>query len=77
MRVLKYKTLLREEPEGGYTVFFPSLPGCITYGKDIKEALAMAKEAVEGHLMCLKEHGEEIPSDAGMLEYDTFIEDYA
>ena len=68
MKILKYKTYLREELEGGYTVFFPSLPGCITYGKDIKEALEMAKEAVEGHLLCLKEHGEEIPTDEGILK---------
>ncbi len=77
MRILKYKTLLREEPEGGYTVFVPTLPGCITYGKDIKEALEMAKDAIEGYLLCLKEHGEEIPTETGMLEYDTIIEDYA
>jgi len=68
MRVLKYKTLLREEPEGGYTVIVPSLPGCITFGKDIDEALLMAREAIEGHIECLKDKGEEIPTDDGILE---------
>jgi len=32
MSVLSYRILLRKEPEGGYTVIVPSLPGCVTYG---------------------------------------------
>jgi len=74
MRVLKYRTYLREEPEGGYTVFVPTLPGCITYGKDIKEALEMAKEATELYIGCLKDKGEEIPSDEGLLETTIIIQ---
>jgi len=71
--MIAYKIHLWKGPEGGYTVFFPSLLGCITYGKDIKEALVMAKEAAEGHLMCLKEHREDIPDDTGILEYTMFV----
>lgn len=29
MKVLSYKIMLREEPEGGYTVLIPSLPGVL------------------------------------------------
>lgn len=32
MNALNYRELLREEPEGGFTVFVPSLNGCIAYG---------------------------------------------
>ena len=46
MKTPSYKIHLRKEPEGGFTVIVPSLPGCISYGKDIDEALAMAKEAI-------------------------------
>jgi predicted RNase H-like HicB family nuclease len=35
MTVLNYRTVLRKEPEGGYTVTVPSLPGCITYGATV------------------------------------------
>ena len=59
--VLSYRILLREEPEGGYTVMVPSLPGCVTYGETISEAIAMAKEAIELYLESLRAHGEEIP----------------
>jgi predicted RNase H-like HicB family nuclease len=42
-----YKALLYTEPEGGFTVTVPELPGCITYGENVDHALAMAKEAIE------------------------------
>ena len=69
-----YKLHLRPEPEGGYTVLVPSLPGCITYGKDVEEALAMAREAIEGYIEGLKDLGEEIPTDKEILEYTMIME---
>ena len=66
---LNYRILLRRELEGGYTVIVPSLPGCVTYGEDIEEALQMAKEAIELYLESLKVHGEEIPSEKDTMEY--------
>ena len=61
--VLSYRILLRKEPEGGYTVIVPSLPGCVTYGETVEEAIKMAKEAIELYIESLKKHGEEIPSE--------------
>jgi predicted RNase H-like HicB family nuclease len=46
---------------GGYTVTFPNLPGCITQGADVREALAMAKEAMELYIFCLEEDNQKIP----------------
>jgi predicted RNase H-like HicB family nuclease len=63
MNVLSYRILLRKEPEGGYTVTVPSLPGCITYGETVEEAVKMAQEAIEVYLESLREHGEEIPTE--------------
>ncbi len=68
-QVRSYRILLREEPEGGYTVFVPALPGCITYGENILEAMGMAREAVDLYLESLLAHGEEIPSEEHTLEY--------
>ncbi len=65
-----YKLLLRKEPEGGYTVFVPSLPGCITYGDNVDEAITMAKEAIELYIEELKDHGETVPDDSNLLEYN-------
>ena len=52
-----YRIILTQEPEGGYTVIVPSLPGCITYGDNVNHAIDMAKEAIEGYLEVLKEQG--------------------
>jgi predicted RNase H-like HicB family nuclease len=64
-----YKINLRKEEDGGYTVFVPSLPGCITYGETVDEAIEMAKEAIELYIEELQDRGESIPDDSNMLEY--------
>ena len=66
---LTYKILLHKEPEGSYTVSVPALPGCITFGETIEQAIQMAKEAIELYIEELQERGEEIPDDSGTLEY--------
>jgi predicted RNase H-like HicB family nuclease len=60
---------LRKEEEGGYTVFVPSLPGCITFGETVDEAIDMAKEAIELYIEELQDRGESIPDDSNLLEY--------
>jgi predicted RNase H-like HicB family nuclease len=69
MKVLNYRIFLRKEPEGGFTVTVPSLPGCVTYGKTMDRAILMAREAIELYLDSLKAHGEEIPTESGTFEY--------
>jgi len=68
MKILNYRILLRKEPEGGYTVIIPSLPGCVTFGSTIEEAIEMAREAIELYLESLRAHGEEIPNEKSKLE---------
>lgn len=60
--------MLREEPEGGFTVFVPSLEGCITYGGDLEEAKANAKETIEVFIESLKADSLPIPTDENLLE---------
>lgn len=64
-----YRINLRKEEEGGYTVFVPSLPGCITYGETVDEAIEMAKEAIELYIEELQDRGDCIPDDSNVLEY--------
>jgi antitoxin HicB len=64
-----YKVYLQPEPDGGYTVIVPSLPGCITYGETIQEARINAKEAIELYLEELKERGEIVQDDSEILEF--------
>jgi len=73
VKILRYKISLRKEPEGGYTVTVPSLPGCVTYGDTIEEAINMAREAIQLYIESLKAHREEIPTEDGVLEYTLTI----
>ncbi len=46
----KFTVILLPQDEGGYQVFFPYYPGCITDGDTVTEALAHGKDALEGIL---------------------------
>ena len=47
---MKIKVILEASEEGGYTVYVPSLPGCISEGETEEEALVNIKEAIELYL---------------------------
>jgi predicted RNase H-like HicB family nuclease len=56
------------EPAGeGFSVFFPDLPGCTSYGATVTEAALNAEEALDGHLLVSVEHGDEL-ADPSALE---------
>jgi len=44
------KVILEASDEGGYTVHVPSLPGCISEGETVEEAMANIREAAELYL---------------------------
>ncbi len=69
-----YKIFLNKEEEGGYMVTVPALPGCITQGDTIEEAMAMAKEAIEIYVEELQSRGEAIPDNSNTLEYSLNLE---
>lgn len=68
MQILRYTIVLQPEPEGGFTVTVPALPGCITYGRDLREAKRMAVDAIGAYLASARKHKEPVPS-----ERDSFI----
>ena len=60
-----YTFVFNPEPEGGYTVTCPALPGLVTYGETLDEARWMARDAMDGLIEVMLENGEAIPeSDA-------------
>jgi antitoxin HicB len=62
-KISRYNVIFRPEPEGGFTVIVPSLPGCVTYGENLMEAKKMAVDAIQGYLASLKKHKEVVSSD--------------
>jgi antitoxin HicB len=73
MNVRTYRIVLKREPEGGYTVTVPALPGCVTYGENVDEAIVMAEEAIELYVEELQSRNEEIPDDNNTLEYSIHL----
>lgn len=63
MENFHYHLIFHPEPEGGFTVTVPALPGCVTYGKTLIEAKRMASDAISAYLMSLQKHNEPIPTD--------------
>lgn len=61
--------MLHKESDGGYTANVPALPGCITYGETLDEAIEMAKDAINLYVEELQSRNEPIPDDANTLEY--------
>lgn len=49
-KVLEYNAIFQKEKEGGYSVWVPSLPGCVSQGETFEEALKNIKEAIELYL---------------------------
>jgi predicted RNase H-like HicB family nuclease len=47
---MRIKVVLESSDEGGYTVYVPSLPGCISEGETVKDALTNIREAIELYL---------------------------
>ena len=58
-----YTVVLKQDPDGGYCVSVPALPGCFTEGDTVAEALTMAREAIEVYLDMVVDNGEPIPRD--------------
>ncbi len=57
---MEYTVLIYKAEEGGYWAEVPALPGCYSQGETIEETMKNIKEAIESHLMVLKEE-EKIP----------------
>jgi predicted RNase H-like HicB family nuclease len=47
---MKLRVILEPSDEGGYTVYVPSLPGCLSEGDSVDEAILNIREAVELYL---------------------------
>jgi predicted RNase H-like HicB family nuclease len=65
---MEYTVLIHPAEEGGFWAEVPELPGCYSQGETIEETLSNSREAIEAHLMALKE--DEV---AAPIEEDLFI----
>lgn len=68
IKVKKFTVMLREEPEGGYSVQCIELPGAISQGENRKEALANIKDAIEGYLEAFPEELNQLKRKRELVE---------
>ena len=62
---MKLKVILEPSDEGGFTVYVPSLPGCISEGNTMEEAMQNIREAID---LYLEEDPLVLPEKAQVLE---------
>ena len=62
------QVILIPDETGGYTVEVPSLPGCISEGDTIDEAITNIKDAINLYIESLIAHGEPVPEDNALIQ---------
>ena len=78
-RVYRVSLVLEPQQEGGYTVTSPALPGLVTEGDSVEEALDNAKDALRATVELYEDTGRPIPAgvvqhpEAGALEFDLLV----
>ena len=61
------QTLIYRGEDGYWIAECPSLPGCISQGRTRAEAVENIREAIELYVESLVAHGEEVPTESGLL----------
>jgi predicted RNase H-like HicB family nuclease len=64
--VISFIAYIRKEEGSDYGVEFPDVPGCVSVGRTVDEARAMAAEALAGHIAILESDGEPMPVPSSM-----------
>ena len=60
-----YTIILHPDTEQGvYGVTVPALPGCVTQGNSIEDAISMAREAISLHIEGMLADGEPVPEES-------------
>ena len=67
--VYQFTVIIDRQPEGGYLVTVPALPGCYTEGRTLEEAHEMAADAIRAYCASLLKHGEPIPVEASEEQF--------
>lgn len=63
--------LIPDLADGGHTVTVPTLPGCITEGDTLDQALEHARDAIRLYLADLEDAGETVPEEVVSLALAT------
>ncbi|RDJ93531.1 type II toxin-antitoxin system HicB family antitoxin [Lacticaseibacillus rhamnosus] len=76
---MKLKVILLPEAEGGFSVAIPALPGCVSCGDTLEQAMANIREAAEGMLEAMQDRNPFEPLDVSKVierEIDSGVQIY-
>jgi len=68
---MNYPVVIHKDPRSDYGVSVPDLPGCISAGATVDEALAVVQEAIELHLEGVIEEGGVPPRPSPIVKLKT------
>jgi predicted RNase H-like HicB family nuclease len=71
MTITRQVILIPDEDGVGYTVEVPSLPGCISEGDTLEEALANIQDAIAEYVADMITNGEDVPEDFAPIQVAT------
>jgi predicted RNase H-like HicB family nuclease len=58
---MRFIALVHKDPDSCYGVSFPDVPGCISAGDTLDEALTNSVDALSGHIRLMEADGEATP----------------
>mgnify|MGYP005862147673 CR=1 FL=1 len=63
MTTREYSIVLTPEPNGGFTITVPALPGYVGFAETEEEALLLAEEGIRFHIESLIAEGQPVPEE--------------
>lgn len=67
MQNLTYLAVLEPVGDGSFSIYFPDLPGCVSFGGNLEESARMATEAASLHIYSMECDNDEIPTPSASL----------
>ena len=66
---MRYAILLEPQPEGGFTVTVPDLPGCVSEGETEEECRSNITEAIQGWIETAVENNWPVPTPSRRFDF--------
>jgi predicted RNase H-like HicB family nuclease len=65
--VKEYLVVVHHAEEGGYWAEVPALDDCFAQGETVEDVLSDVRGAIASHLAALREDGQALPGESGIL----------
>ena len=71
-----YPAIFHPNEDGSFTITYPDLPGCISEGKSLGNAMYMAQAALTQWIEYLTDKGQLIPAPSSQKEFEVSPEEF-